>query len=201
MAVASGRRVLAGGEGLAGDELVLCDLHVLPGSRVGDVHQGKRRSMAGGEVWRRPCRGARGPSEGPVNMKGQGAYEHRERVGMPFPCSIWSETGRRVVLDGGVDVRFLPAAMATGVLRARVTEGGDEGAGSLQVDDVVLLVPWVGVVRSCTGGSTGGRAAAEEKARRRCGPAVLVEETEIGLLGELRWIVGMLFVLRIGDGE
>jgi hypothetical protein len=62
-------------------------------------------------------------------------------------------------------------------------------------------VPWVGVERSCTGGSTGGRAAAEEKARRRCGPAVLVEETEIGLLGELRWIVGMLFVLRIRDGE
>jgi hypothetical protein len=139
-AVASGRRVLAGSEGLAGDELVLRDLRDLPSSQVGDVHQGKQRSMAGGELWWWPCRGARGPGEGPANMKGHGAHEHRERVGMPFPCSIWSETGRRVVLDGGVDVGFLPAAMATGVLRARATEGGDGGAGSLQGDDVVLLV-------------------------------------------------------------
>jgi hypothetical protein len=38
-------------------------------------------------------------------------------------------------------------------------EGG--GAGSLQGDDVVLLVPLVGVERPCTDGSTGGRAAAE----------------------------------------
>jgi hypothetical protein len=28
-----------------------------------------------------------------------------------------------------------------------------------------------------------------------------VDETGIGLLGELRWIVGVLFVLRIKDGE
>jgi hypothetical protein len=50
-----------------------------------------------------------------------------------------------------------------------------------------------------------GRREAERRrrkeARRRCGPAVLVEELEIGLLDELRWIVEMLFVLRIGDGE
>jgi hypothetical protein len=80
-------------------------------------------------------------------MEGQGAHEHRERVGMLFPYSIWSETGRRVVLDGGVDVGFLPAAMAAGVLRARATEGGEGGAGSLQGDDVVLLVLLVGVVK------------------------------------------------------
>jgi hypothetical protein len=48
-----------------------------------------------------------------------------------------------------------------GVLRAGVAEGGEGGAGSLQRDDVVLLVPLVGVKRPCTGGSTGGRAAAE----------------------------------------
>jgi hypothetical protein len=39
---------------------------------------------------------------------------------MLSPCLIWSETGRRVVLDGGVNVGLLPAAMAAGVLRARV---------------------------------------------------------------------------------
>jgi hypothetical protein len=61
------RRVLAGGEGLAGDDLVLCDLRALLSSRVGDVHQDKRRSMAGGDESRRPCRGARGPGERPAN--------------------------------------------------------------------------------------------------------------------------------------
>jgi hypothetical protein len=50
---------------------------------------------------------------------------------MLSPCLIWSETGRRVVLDGGVNVGLLPATMAAGVLRARVTEGGEGGARSL----------------------------------------------------------------------
>jgi hypothetical protein len=88
--------------------------------------------------------------------------------------------------------------MAAGVLRAGVTEGGEGGAGSLQEDDVVLLVPLVGVERPCTGGSTGGRAAAEEGARRRCDPAVLVEEMEIDLLCELLWVLAMLLMHWIG---
>jgi hypothetical protein len=87
-------------------------------------------------------------------MEGQGAHEHRERVGMLFPYSIWSETERRVVLDGGMDVGFLPVAMASGFLRARVTDGCEGGAKSLQGDDVVLLVPLVGVQRLCNGGAT-----------------------------------------------
>jgi hypothetical protein len=41
MVVASDRRLLAGDEGLAGEELVLHDLHDLLCSRVGDVHQDK----------------------------------------------------------------------------------------------------------------------------------------------------------------
>jgi hypothetical protein len=61
------QRVLAGGEGLAGDDLVLCDLPALLSSQVGDVHQDKRWSMTGGDGSRRPCRGARGPGEGPAN--------------------------------------------------------------------------------------------------------------------------------------
>jgi hypothetical protein len=110
--------------------------------------------MAGDEVWRRPSRRAHGPSEGPANMEGQGAHEHRERVGMLFPYSIWSETERRVVLDGGMGVGYLPTAMAAGVLRARATEGGEGGARSLQGNDVVLLVPLVGIQRLCNGGAT-----------------------------------------------
>jgi hypothetical protein len=54
MAVASGRRVLAVGEGLAGDELIPHDLHELLCSRVGDVHQNTRQSMASDDGWRRP---------------------------------------------------------------------------------------------------------------------------------------------------
>jgi hypothetical protein len=50
MAMTSGRRVFAGGEGLAGEEVVPHDLLC---SRVGDVHQDKQRSMAGDDgSWR-----------------------------------------------------------------------------------------------------------------------------------------------------
>jgi hypothetical protein len=82
---------------------------------------------------------------------------------MLSPNLIWTEAGRRGVIDGGVDLGFLLAAMAAGVLQARVTEGGKGGAGSLQDDDVVLMVPLIGADRFCIGGSTGGRAAAEER--------------------------------------
>jgi hypothetical protein len=77
--------------------------------------------------------------------------------------------GAEVVVDGEVNFGLLPAAMAAGVQRAGVTEGSEGGVGSLQGDDVVLLVPLFGVERPCTDGSTGGRAAAELGAYRRCG--------------------------------
>jgi hypothetical protein len=80
---------------------------------------------------------------------------------MLSPCLIWSEIGRRVVLDGGVDVGLLPAARVARCSVGGAMEGSEGGAGSLQGDDVVLLVPLVGVERPCTDGSTGGRAAAE----------------------------------------
>jgi hypothetical protein len=102
-------------------------------------------------------------------MGKQGSHEHRGSAGMLSPNLIWLEIGRRVVLDDGVDVGFLPAAMAIGILRVRAMEGGEEGAESLQGDDVVLLTPWVGVERLCTGWSAEGRAAVEERARRSCG--------------------------------
>jgi hypothetical protein len=88
---------------------------------------------------------------------------------MLSPCLIWSETGRRVVLNDGVDVRFLPAAMAVGVLWAAAMGGGGEVVEELLHVGVVLLVPLAGMERLCTGGSTGSRAAAEREAHRRCG--------------------------------
>jgi hypothetical protein len=68
-----------------------------------------------------------------------------------------------VVLDGEVNFGLLPVVMAAGVLRAGATEGGEGGAESFQRDDVVLMVPLVGVGRPCTDGSTEGRAAAEQE--------------------------------------
>jgi hypothetical protein len=88
---------------------------------------------------------------------------------MLLPCLIGPGMGQKVVIHGGVVFRLLPAVMAASVLRARVTEGGEGGAGSLQGGDVVLLVPLVRVERPCTDGSTGGRVAAELGAHRRCG--------------------------------
>jgi hypothetical protein len=42
-------------------------------------------------------------------------------------------------------------------------EGGEGVAGSLQEDDVVLMVLLIGAEKVCIDGSTGGRAAAEER--------------------------------------
>jgi hypothetical protein len=101
---------------LAGDDLVQHDLQDLRCPPVGDVHQDHRRSTAGGEGWRRPCRGIVVPGEGPANMGEQGTREHRGSAGMLSPNSIWTEAGRRVVIDGGVELGFSPAAVVAGVL-------------------------------------------------------------------------------------
>jgi hypothetical protein len=42
------------------------------------------------------------------------------------------------------------------------------------------------------------KRAAEQELRRRYGPAVLVEEMEIGLLSELLWVVAVLLMHWIG---
>jgi hypothetical protein len=121
------------------------------------------RSTAGDERWRRPWRRVIVPREGPANMGKQGAHEHRGSAGMLSPNLIWSETGQRAAINGGVDLGLLPAAMAAGVLRARVTEGGEGGAEPLPEDDVMLMMPLARVGRLCTGWSAEGRAAAEER--------------------------------------
>jgi hypothetical protein len=67
---------------------------------------------------------------------------------------IWSEIGRKVVLDGGVDVGFLPAAMAAGVLQARAPEEGGEVVEELLRVGVVLLVLVARVRGLCNSGAT-----------------------------------------------
>jgi hypothetical protein len=96
--------VLASGEVLARDGLVLRDLQALWCPPVGDVHQDRQRSTAGDEQWRRPRQDVVVPGEGPVNTGKQGAHEHRGSAGMLSPSSIWTETDRRGVIDGGVEL-------------------------------------------------------------------------------------------------
>jgi hypothetical protein len=133
------------------------------------VLEGHQRSTAGDEQWRRPRRGVVVPGKGPVNTGEQGTHEHRGSVGMLSPNSIWTEVGRRGVIDGGVELGFPPAAMVAGVLQARAMEDGEGVAGSLQEDDVVLTVLLIGAGRPCIGGLTGGRVVAALEAHQRCG--------------------------------
>jgi hypothetical protein len=46
-----------------------------------------------------------------------------------------------------------------------------------------------------------GRAAVEARAHRRNGPVVLVQESEIGRVGEHQWVPGVLLEHSIGDGK
>jgi hypothetical protein len=66
-------------------------------------------------------------------------------VGTLSPCLIWPETERRVVFDGVVDVRFLPAAMAVGVPWVGAMEGGGEVVEKLQGNVAKLVVSSIGV--------------------------------------------------------
>jgi hypothetical protein len=67
--MASGRRVLAGGEVLARDQRVLHDPRDKVPTLVGDGHKEGRRSMVVGEEWRRPWWRVRVPGEGPANVE------------------------------------------------------------------------------------------------------------------------------------
>jgi hypothetical protein len=78
---------------------------------AGSHHQEKQWSMAGGEEWRRPWWRAHVPGEGPVNMDGRGAHEHRGGVGVRLRYLIWLEVGWKGVVDGEA-ARVPPAAEA-----------------------------------------------------------------------------------------
>jgi hypothetical protein len=80
--------------------------------------------MAGDKRWRRPWRRVSVPGEGSANMDKGGAHEHRGSVRMRFPYPMWSETGRKVVVDGEVDFGLLRRVAA----RGRV----DSGQGKLE---------------------------------------------------------------------
>jgi hypothetical protein len=103
---------------------VLHDLQELVNTVEGDVLGEQWRSTAGDERWRQPWQCVVVPCEGPANMGEHGVREHRGSAGMLSPNLIWSDTRRRMVLDGGVGVGFLPAAMAVGVPRARAMASG-----------------------------------------------------------------------------
>jgi hypothetical protein len=121
--------ILAGGEVRGGDGLAPHDLQRLLIKMGDDVLEGQQRSTASDEQWRRPRRGVVVPGEGPANTGEQGAREHWGGARMLSPNSIWTETGRRGVIVGGVELGFSLAVIAAGVLWAWATEGGGEGAG------------------------------------------------------------------------
>jgi hypothetical protein len=106
--VAFDRRVLASDEG----KWVLHDLQDEVHMLVGGGHEERRRNKVDGEEWRQPWRRVRVPDEGPANMEGWSAHEHRRVVGMLFRYLIWLEVGQKGVVD--VEV-------------ARVFTGGDGG--------------------------------------------------------------------------
>jgi hypothetical protein len=98
--------------------------------------------------------------------------------------------------SGSYRWRWRPVFYGLGRRRA-VKEGRDRFRGMTWC----YWCPWSGSRGSPTVGRRRGRAAAERGARWRCGPALLVEETGIGSLSELQWVMAVLLVLWIGDGE
>jgi hypothetical protein len=82
-----------------------------------------------------------------------------------------------------------------------VSEGGGKVVEELLQVGVVLLVPLAWVKRLCNSKATARPSGGGNGAHRRRGPAIPVEEIGIGLLGELWWVAGVLFVLGIREGE
>jgi hypothetical protein len=134
-------------------------------------------------------------------MDGQGAHKHNGSEGMLLQYLIGPEMGQKGVTDGGA---------------VRVLTGGDGGTvfcwpGCRKVVKEerdrfwemtwCYWCSWLGLRGSVAAGRRRGRAGGGTGARRRRGPSIPVEEIGIGLLGELRWVAGVLFVLWIGDGE
>jgi hypothetical protein len=77
---------------------------------VGGGHEERRQSKVDGEEWRLPWRRVLVLNEGPANMEGWSAHEHRGVVGMLFRYLVWLEVGRKGVIDVEV-ARVSPAAM------------------------------------------------------------------------------------------
>jgi hypothetical protein len=184
------RCVLAGGEVLGGEEQALHDLQDLLITTVGDVHKKQWGSMAGGEEWRRPWRRAHVPSEGPANVSGLDAHEHRGGVGVRLPYLIWPEVGRKGVVDGGAARVFHRRRWRHGILLAGVSEGSEEAARKLLQFDVVLLVPLTGVKRLYIDGEAERQRSFELTSA--AGDDVWARENEIGWAREHQWVMAVL---------
>jgi hypothetical protein len=145
---------------------------------VGDVHQDKGWSMAGDERWRQPWRCTHVPGEGPANRDEGGVHELRGSVGMRFPYPIWSETGRKVVVDGEVDLGHHRRAAAWGHVDSGqgMSEARSERVGRLVGRERKLLGAGIwagwsgrGEFRRAAGGRLGGREEEERENSRKEG--------------------------------
>jgi hypothetical protein len=164
-------------------------------------------SMSRGRTW--PTARCGGGRDGAlvVPARGQRTWRDKARMstGRGWGCYSRTQFGRRQ--SGGWcstvgwtsgSYRWRWRQMFCGLGRRRVVkEGRDRFKGMMWY----YWCPWSGSRGSATVGRRRGRAAAEEGACRCCGPAVLVEETWIGLLSELQWVTAVLFVFQIGGGE
>jgi hypothetical protein len=128
-------------------------------------------------------------------MDEQGDHKHHGSEGMLLQYLIGPEMGQKGVIDGGA-VRVFTGGDRLGCRKA-VKEERDR----FWEMTWCCWCSWLGLRGLVATGRRRGRAGGGTRARRRRGPAIPVEEIGIGLLGELRWVAGVLFVLWIGDGE
>jgi hypothetical protein len=172
------RDVLTSGEVSSGNGRVLYGLQDLLWLGVGDVHQDKGWSMAGDDRWWQPWRCTHVPGKGPVNRDGGGAHELRGSAGMRFPYPIWLETGRKVVVDGEVDLRHLRRAAARGRVDSGqgMPEARSEWVGRLVGRERKLLGARIwegwsgrGEFRRAAGGRLGVREEEERENSRKEG--------------------------------
>jgi hypothetical protein len=181
---------------LGGEEPVLHDPRDLLCLRVGDVHQDKGWSTAGDERWRRPWRRTQVLGEGPANRDGRGAHEHHGSVEMHFPYPIWLETGRKVVVDGEVDLGRLRRAAA----RGRIDSG--QGMSEARSEWVRRLV---GRERKLLGAGIWAGGAAVENSGERLAVGLVVTRKKKGKTAERKGsgllYRGALLCGREGEGE
>jgi hypothetical protein len=136
-----------------------------------------------------------------VNMDRQGAHKHRGNEGMLLQYLIGPEMGQKGVIDRGAVRVFTGGDGGTAFCRLGCQKVVKEEQNCFWEMTWCCWCSWLGLRGSVAAGRRRGRAGGGTGARRRCGPAIPVEEIGIDSLGELRWVVAVLFVLWIGDGE
>jgi hypothetical protein len=134
-------------------------------------------------------------------MDGQGTHKHHGKEGMLLQYLIGPEMGQKGVIDGGAVRVFTGGDGGTVFCRLGCWKAVKKERNRFWEMMWCCWSSWLWLRGSVAAGRRRGRADGGTGARRRCGPAIPVEEIGIDSLGELRWVAAVLFVLWIGDGE